>query len=153
MKGSAVADEAPPTGETTPETSPTAGDAPEQSGDDRGGDQEPETFDRAYVQKLRDEAAANRVKAKRADEAETRLRTLSVEAATRGVLQDPTDLAWSDDLNDEDGWPDHDKIRAAAEALAEKKPHLGRPAGDVGQGRHSEDEDTVSLSGLLRAGA
>ncbi len=37
-------DEAPPTGET-----------------------EPETFDREYVQKLRDEAAGHRVKAKRTD--------------------------------------------------------------------------------------
>jgi hypothetical protein len=114
---------------------------------------EPKTYDEAYVSKLREEAAANRVRAKRAEEAETRLRTLAVEAAVRGVLQDPTDLAWSEEYADDDGWPDDVRIREAAEELAQRKPHLGRPGGDVGQGRHSDDQERVSLVGLLKAGA
>lgn len=145
-------------GQTTGETSapPVAdGGAPgEPSGTAEGGQQEePKTYDEAYVKNLRDEAAANRVKAKRTDDAESRLRTLATAEATRGILTDPTDLAWSDDYADEDGWPDHDKIRAAAEELVGKKPHLARPSGDIGQGRHGEPDESVSLSGLLRAGA
>jgi hypothetical protein len=114
--------------------------------------EESETFDREYVQRLRDEAATQRIRAKRADEAEARLRVLTIEAATRGVLTDPTDLPWSEQHADDDGWPDADKIRAAAEELVGRKPHLARPSGDVGQGRHTEEE-TVSLAGLLRVGA
>jgi hypothetical protein len=121
--------------------------------EDGGTEEEPKTYDEAYVRQLRDEAAANRVKAKRTEEAETRLRDLAVAQAVQGILTDPTDLGWSDEYADEHGWPDADKIRAAAEELVDRKPHLGRPSGDVGQGRHSEQDDGVSLTGLLRAGA
>lgn len=141
-------------GESAGKTPTSLGGEGGTPGEAAGGDQvEPKSYDEAYVKTLRDEAAANRVKAKRVEETETRLRSLAVADAVRGVLQDPADLPWSDDLADDDGWPDPDKITAAAEQLVAAKPHLARPAGDIGQGRHSEHDDTVSLSSLLRAGA
>lgn len=111
------------------------------------------TFDRAYVQKLRDEAAAARVRAKRADDATERLRALAVQFAVRDVLKDADDLPWSDDFADEEGWPDQRKIVAAAEALVAARPYLGRVRGEVGMGQHSEESDDISLVGILAAGA
>lgn len=134
------------------EDSPSAEHPSGGSGDGEP-DREPRTYDEEYVKGLRDEAAAHRVKAKRAEAAEDRLRTLATEAAARGILADPTDLPWSPEYEDEEGWPDAAKIAAAAEELATRKPHLARPRGDVGQGRHSDDHDAVSLVGLLKAGA
>jgi len=139
------------TGDESTEPVGAVGAQVEVTGDEEGA--EPKTYDEAYVKNLRDEAAAARVKAKRTDEAETRLRELSIAQAVQGILTDPTDLGWSEEYADANGWPDADKIRAAAEELVDRKPHLGRPSGDVGQGRHTEEPDAVSLSGLLRAGA
>ena len=51
---------------------------------------ESETFTREYVQRLRDEAAGHRVKAKRADALAARL--VTAQAALTGKLADPTDL-------------------------------------------------------------
>lgn len=64
-----------------PEDEPTGASAPD------GAPDEPETFDREYVQKLRDEAAGHRVKAKRADALNARLAT--AQAALTGKLADP----------------------------------------------------------------
>jgi hypothetical protein len=113
----------------------------------------PDTFDRAYVQRLRDEAAGHRVKAKRADALAQRL--ITAMAAKTNRLADPTDLAYSDDLLDDDGLPDEAKVLDAVEELLAKKPHLAsrRPQdSDVGQGAQA-DADTVSLADLLRRGA
>ncbi len=112
----------------------------------------PEVFDRAYVQKLREEAAGHRVKAKRTDALNARLAT--AHAALTGKLADPTDLPFTDDLLDDDGLVDEDKVRAAVDALLERKPHLAsrRPTGDVGQGARPTEPE-FSLAGLLRAGA
>lgn len=116
---------------------------------------EPKTFDLPYVQKLREEAAGHRVKAQRADEAVSRLTAATVEKVTAGILADPSDLPVTDDLMGEDGWPDPEKIEAAARDLVARKPHLAdrRPAGDVGQGPRGDEVETVSLAALLRAGA
>lgn len=153
MKGHAVGDQNEQQGATTRETSPPSVGDGGKPGDTPGGEQEPKTYDEAYVKNLRDEAAANRVKAKRAEDAETRLRDLAIAQAVQGILTDPTDLGWADEYADENGWPDADKIKAAAEELIGRKPHLGRPSGDIGQGRHTDRADTMSLTGLLRAGA
>jgi len=154
MKGHAVGEQTNEQGASTGEHPPMPGGDGGGSGTPQGGDQgEPKTYDEAYVKTLRDEAAASRVKAKRAEDAETRLRDLAIAQAVQGILTDPTDLGWSDEYADENGWPDADKIKAAAEELVNRKPHLARPTGDVGQGRHSEEDDTVSLTTLLRAGA
>jgi len=149
---SPVNDGTPPLGASTEPT----GTPPEGAGENAGapsGDQEPETFTREYVQQLRTENAAARVRATHGDEAITRLRALAIEQAVSGILMAPDDLAWRDDLADEAGFPDHDKIIAAAEELIAKKPHLARVRGDVGQGQRGDALPPVSLSGLLRAGA
>ncbi len=111
-----------------------------------------ETFDREYVQRLRDEAAGHRVKAKRTDALNARLAT--AQAALTGKLADPTDLPFTDDLLDDDGLVDEDKVHAAVDDLIKRKPHLAarRPTGNVGQGARPETED-VGLEALLRRGA
>jgi hypothetical protein len=118
--------------------------------DDQG---DPKTYDETYVRQLREEAASNRVKAKRLDDAETRLRAMVISDTARNLLADPSDLPWSEGMADADGWPDPALIAAAANDLVAKKPHLGLPAGAVGQGHHSDADDTVSLTGMLRARA
>lgn len=136
----------PPDG--VPPITPSGGPADDQPDDDDG----PETFAREYVEQLRRENAAARVKAKHADTLGQRLVTSY--AAQTGRLADPTDLAYSDDLCDEHGVPDQTKVTAAVDELLERKPHLAsrRPTGDVGQGARPA-EAGVSLAGLLRAGA
>lgn len=120
-------------------------------------DTDPETFPRAYVQQLRDEAAKYRQRAGRADEAARRLLEATVRSAVRDHLADPTDLLTFVDeteLVDGDGWPDPDKITAAAESLAASKPHLAprRPRGDIGQGAAPSSE-TVNLAAIMRSRA
>lgn len=116
-------------------------------------EQEPDTFPREYVENLRREAAEHRTGRTAAEErseaALSRLRLAAIHSATRDVLADPTDLQWSDDMTDEEGWPDAEKISAAASALVEAKPHLGRVRGDVGQGFRG-GEQGVSLAEALR---
>ncbi len=112
---------------------------------------EPETFDREYVQKLRDEAAGYRVRAKRADALAAAL--VTAHAALTGKLADPTDLPYTDDLLNEDGLVDEPKVHAAVDDLIKRKPHLAvrRPTGDVGQGVRAEAVG-AGLSTLLRRG-
>ncbi len=111
-----------------------------------------ETFEREYVQKLRDEAAGHRVKAKRAEALAARL--VAAQAALTGKLADPTDLPFTEDLLDDDGLVDEDKVRAAVDGLVKRKPHLAarRPTGNVGQGARPETPD-VGLAAMLRRGA
>ena len=114
--------------------------------------EQPETFDREYVQRLRDEAAGHRVKAKRADALAASLVTAT--AALTGKLADATDLPFDEALLDEDGYVDEAKVQAAVDELVKRKPHLAarRPRGDVGQGARPEPDDT-GLATLLRRGA
>jgi hypothetical protein len=158
-----------PADQTTDDTSGKAPGSPVDGSQDPAGDRDtgngpdkpqdkatedgPDTFGRDYVQRLRDEAAGHRVKAKRADALAQRLVTAM--AAKTNRLADPTDLAYSDDLLDDDGMPDESKVLDAVEELLAKKPHLAsrRPHdSDVGQGAQAED-DAVSLADLLRRGA
>jgi len=113
---------------------------------------EPETFDREYVQKLRDEAAGHRVKAKRAEALSAAL--VTAQAAATGKLADATDLPYDEEMLDDDGVPDPDKVLAAVEDLLGRKPHLGarRPRGDVGQGARPERQEE-GLAAMLRRGA
>ena len=139
----------PPVGETTESTeTPPVGDGGAPG--DASGTDEGETFTKEYVVSLREEAAAARIKAKRADDAETRLRDLAIAQAVSAILMSPDDLSWAEEYADESGFPDHDKIVAAAESLIARKPHLARPRGDVGQGQRSDAVQQVSLGGLLR---
>ncbi len=150
-------DPAPDTTGTGP-SSPTDGpDSPAGVGDLQGQDRmaqdEPRSFSREYVQRLRDEAASHRIKAKRADTLASRL--VASLAAQTNRLADPTDLVFTPDLLDDDGMPNETKVADAIEDLVRRKPHLAsrRPAeSDVGQGAQSEP-DAVSLADLLRQGA
>ncbi len=110
---------------------------------------EPETFDRPYVERLREESAAHRVKARRADELAHRLVTAL--AAGTGKLADARDLPYGEHLVDDDGLPDFDKVADAIDDLIRERPHLAsrRPTGSVEQGVRA-DEQGVSLLGLLR---
>lgn len=118
---------------------------------DTGDDQEGDTFTREYVEKLRSEAAEHRVRAKRADELHRRLLDATVRDATTGILADPTDLPLSDELCDDDGYPDPDRITEAARTLVERKPHLAdrRPTTPVDQGARPDVAD-VDLAGMMR---
>lgn len=108
---------------------------------------EQETFPRAYVEQLRQEAADARVKARRADDLAQQL--FSARVAATGLLVDPADLPYDEQLLD-----DPAAMETAIEALITAKPHLASriPRGDIGQGV-SDPADTVDLAALLRAGA
>jgi hypothetical protein len=110
----------------------------------------PDTFPRAYVEQLRAENAARRKEAEQVTPLREALQVAYLRQGCDGILHDP--ISWSDDFNDDDGLPDLDKIKAAAEALAAEKPHLARVRGDAGQGFRGDDSDAVDLAELLRAG-
>lgn len=109
--------------------------------------EDPETFPRAYVTQLREEAAKYRTRAQRADDLAQRLHGALV--AATGRLADPTDLAY-----DETHVDDADALTAAIDDLLARKPHLAsrRPVGDVGQGA-AQGDNPVDLAGMLRRNA
>lgn len=111
-------------------------------------DQEPETFRREYVEKLRKESAGYRERAQQADQLAERLHTALV--AATGRLADPTDLPF-----DAHHLDDVDAMTAAIDVLVERKPHLKtrRPSGDVGQGAGGAKAGDVDLAALLRSRA
>lgn len=107
--------------------------------------EEPETFPREYVEKLRAENAENRVKAKRSDDLAHRLHTALVEAT--GRLQDPRDLSFDDAHLD-----DPEALTTAVDNLLKDRPHLAsrRVMGDIGQGSTGNPQNAVNLSAMLR---
>ena len=121
---------------------PEAPEAPEAPAVDA------ETFPRESVEKLRQEAAEARVKAKKADDLARELFAAKVTAT--GRLADPSDLAYDEALV-----ADADALNAALDTLLAAKPHLASrtPRGDVGQGPTGGDSATVDLAAMLRAGA
>lgn len=110
-------------------------------------DEQAETFPRAYVDKLRKEAAGYRERAKRADDLAQRLHAALVEGT--GRLADARDLPF-----DESHLEDPQALQTAIEELLAERPHLAsrRPMGNIGQGVAPVSND-VSLGGILRAGA
>lgn len=108
---------------------------------------EPDTFPRDYVEKLRDESAKYRQRAQRADALAQRLHTALVGAT--GRLQDPSDLPFEESHLD-----DPEALETAIAELLELKPHLAsrKPLGDIGQGA-AGSHGTVDLAGLLRSRA
>lgn len=107
-------------------------------------EEEPDTFDRAYVQKLRDESARYRQRAGRADELAQQLHTLLVEQT--GRLADPSDLTF-----DEAHIEDPESLTASIDDLLSKKPHLATriARGDIEQGATPSDPE-FSLTGIMR---
>lgn len=110
-------------------------------------EEEPETFPRAYVEELRAEAAANRVKAKRADDLAREVFLLRVSAL--GKLADATDLPYDEALLE-----DAAALEVAVDELIARKPHLAdrRPVGTIDQGARVEAEAT-NLASMLRSRA
>jgi hypothetical protein len=134
-------------------TEPT--DPPEPTPGDDG------RFDAEYVKQLRDEAASRRVSEKaateRSDALAKRIGVMTVADAAGPILTDPADLTRyvdAADLNGDDGLPDPEKVKAAAEKLATEKPGLAkhRVAGDAGQGPRGTPvpASTVDLAELLK---
>jgi hypothetical protein len=131
----------------TTETEEQVETTDEEVVEDQQETEDPETFPREYVEKLRREAGDARVRAKDRDDLAGRLHVALV--AATGRLADPTDLAF-----DEDHLSDEDALTAAIDDLLDKKPHLAsrRPVGGIGQGAVQGD-DTVDLAGMLRRNA
>lgn len=116
--------------------------------DDAEGTPEGDTFPRAYVEKLRKEAADARVKAGRAEELAAALWEARV--TSLGRLADPTDLPMPEGVDP----MDPEAVDAAVDELLARKPHLASrvPRGDVGAGVVSESAP-FSLGGMIRAAA
>lgn len=133
--------------ETTETIPPDTGSA--EVADDAAQD-ESDTFDRAYVEKLRKESAGYRDKAKtaeaNADAVSRRLHTALVTAT--GRLADPADLPY-----DAAHLDDPDALNAALDALLEAKPHFKSrvPRGNVGQGARDTAAAPADLGAMLRA--
>lgn len=107
---------------------------------------EPDTFSRDYVEKLRDENAKYRQRAQRADDLARKVHRLLVERT--GRLADPEDLPFDEKFLD-----DEESLNTAIEDLVSRKPHLAarRPVGNVGQG--VGDGSNVDLAAILRNAA
>lgn len=140
----------------TPTTDATEGelppDAPEPDGEPAEGDDE--------VSRLRSEAARRRVEARdateRADRLHARLVDQAVATATDGLMADGAeDFARFHDGPvplDDDGFPDVEAIRSAAEAIIEARPHLAaRRFSPIAAGPQGDDAPAPStILGALR---
>jgi hypothetical protein len=124
----------------------TEQEAPEAPPEDA--ETEQDTFPRSYVEKLRQEAAEARVKAKKAADLAREVFTLRV--AATGRLADPSDLPYDESL-----FNDPSKLDAAIDELLQAHPHYAArtPRGDIGQGAGKSDAGSVDLAAILRAGA
>lgn len=141
-------DGAPDGGAGTPDPE---GETPNATTDDPEG--EGTTFDREYVQQLRSEAAGHRRRATEAEQAveDLRRKLWSHEVAALGLLADPEDLPY-----DSEAAGDPEAVKAAAEALIARKPHMARtstsgPLPDAADREPSPGG--VSWSAMLRGGA
>lgn len=117
----------------------------DQGHDDPGSDEQ-DTFDRAYVEKLRKESAKYREKAKRTEELEHRLHHALV--AADGRLADPADLEFSPEHLE-----DPEALAAAVTALVKNKPGLKAQkfTGSIGAGdRGTPKKAPVDLISLMR---
>lgn len=108
-------------------------------------DAEPDTFDRAYVERLRRESAKYRDRASDRDALAERLHRALVEQD--GRLADPADLPYE---------PEHldsaESLTEAIDALLEAKPHFAAkrlPETDLGQGKQAEIK-SVTWADVLR---
>ncbi len=140
-----------PTGDAEATTDDTATEDAEadvedqEQADDEQGDEDGDTFPRAYVEKLRGQNARYRERAKTADGYAKRLHAELVRAT--GRLADPSDLEF-----DEDHLDDPDALAAAIDDLLDRKPHLAsrKPVGDIGQGARGNGTEQVGLLSILK---
>jgi hypothetical protein len=112
---------------------------------------EPETFPAEHVAELRDELAKKRIKAKERD-ADANARLLAAYATADGRLIENDVLALSDDLLDEAGFVDPQKVGQAIGALVEAKPYLAarRPTAALPLGVQQPAPDTPGLFGIIK---
>ena len=131
--------------ETEDQVLEPAGEQPEPTPQDA-----PETFSADYVRDLREEAAAHRVKAKRVDEANARL--VAAYAAQDGRLVDVEALPMSEDMLDDEGLVDPEKVAAAIGDLITAKPYLAsrKPTTPLPQGVREDVPTTPSLFDFIR---
>lgn len=141
-------EETPAEGEETPENGAggvSEGDTEDEAEETPEDDTEGDTFPRAYVEKLRKEAADARVKAQKSEELAGALWAAQVAAA--GRLADPTDLPMPEGADPLDA----DAVTAAVDELLARKPHLASrvPRGNAGQGL-VEESHPFSLTSMIR---
>ena len=132
---------------------PPEADGDEGEDDEDDEDDEGDTFPRSYVKRLRERSAGYRTRAKESEErAATLERALFTERVRAlDLLADPEDLPFNADALE-----DPDALRAAAEALVQKRPHLrrrGTTGPEVGAREHDDGTEPVSLLGIMRGGA
>lgn len=115
---------------------------------------EPESNSEAFLPEQARETAEI---AKQLTQARTRgdalaelLLTRSIEQAAGTVLQDVTDLPRDGDYYAEDGTPDLDKIKSAAEELVSRKTHLAKVRGEIHQTPQQLDEPVPTFGDLAR---
>jgi len=125
-------------------SSPNLGEEIEPGAEDQA-DEEPDSFPREVVEKLRQENAKYRQRAKDADDLAHRLHVELVKAT--GRLADPTDLPF-----DAEHLDDGEKLSNALDNLLAAKPHLAtrRPSGDIGQGQRGSASGGFSLLDMLK---
>lgn len=144
-------EETPAEGEETPENGAdgvSEGDPEDEAEETPEDDTEGDTFPRAYVEKLRKEAADARVRAQKTDELAGAL--WAAQVAATGRLADATDLPMPEGVDPLDA----DAVSVAVDELLSRKPHLASrvPRGDVGAGVQQESTQ-FSLGGMIRAAA
>ena len=126
---------------SAPTDQDTGDSATSDTADDAG--DTADTFDRPYVEKIRAEAAASRVRVK---DLEAKLHRLMV--AQDGSLADPADLEF-----DPSHLEDPEALASAIAALLEQKPHLKArrfEPGAAAQGAKSGASGSVDLAGMMR---
>lgn len=115
-------------------------------------DESEQSYPQSYVDQLRGKQRRYRHRAKAAERrAELLARELfRSRVADTGLLADPEDLAYSDELLD-----DGDALRAAVQQLVSDKPHLAarRVRGDIGQHDRGDRHAGESLAGIMRRNA
>lgn len=128
--------------EQTPVTGADEGD----TSDAGSMNEEQQTFDRKYVEKLRKENAGYREKAKRSEELEQQLHAALVRLD--GRLADPADLPF-----DAGHLADEEALAAAVTELVNRKPGLKAQQlrGDVGAGKRGPDpKPSMDLLQIMR---
>lgn len=110
---------------------------------------EPETFDKAYVEKLRRENAAKRKEKEELDAKwKNTVRDMLIKQEAGQILADPNDLLLHNpdlDIFNEEGMANAEVVREAAHKLRIEKPHLAaRQFGqDIGTGNRGEEKKHV----------
>ena len=133
----------------TSQTDDQVAEAPEGHEDSTNASEGENEFSREYVEKLRTENADYRNRAKKADDNLALARQYALKLGSSEFLREP--IEWSDDFLGEDGMPDLDAIKQAAEQYSLAHPQAAKVRGDSGSGYRGQESDSFSLLDALRA--